>query len=375
MRIAVNARFLQARLEGIGRFTDEVLRELVAQHPDWDIHLLFDRRPPPGRFVYGPQVTPHVAGPPARHPVLFVAWFEGTLPRLLDRLKPAVFFSPDGYLSLRAPARLPQVPVFHDLAHVHFPHAIGPAARWHYGTFFPRYAERAAHVLTVSEYSRQDIARTYGLPLGGITNVSNGASGQFRPLSASEKAAARNHYTNGAPYFLYVGAVQPRKNVARLLRAFDHFKAVSGLPHRLVVAGRSAWQTGEVAQTLNALAHPEAVVFTGFVPDAELVRLYSAAHAVTYVPLFEGFGLPVLEAQHAEVPILTSTTSSLPEVAGPAGLLVDPTQEAAIAEGLFQLATDDALCARLVAHGRAQRTRFSWAKTAARVGELLQKVV
>jgi len=362
LHIAVNARFLLAgKLEGLGRFSDQVLREMTARHPDVQFTLLFDRPYDP-QFVYGPNVRPVVLFPQARHPALYIWWFDFSVARYLNRHRPDVFFSPDGYLSLRT--QVPQVPVIHDLAFRHFPQFVGPAHRWHFNRYFPRYARRAAHVLTVSDFSRHDIHREYGIPLECITPVYNGAGPQFRPADAETQQGVRQHYTDGQPYFVYAGAIQPRKNLSRLLEAFDRFKTHTGLPHRLLLTGRKAWNFDKIIESYQQMRHRGDVAFTGYVPDDELSVIYAASVALCYVSVFEGFGLPILEAMQAETAIIASNTSSMPEVTGAAGLLVDPYNVDDIAAALQQLATQPELRQRLIEAGREQHKKFTWAQTA-----------
>jgi glycosyltransferase involved in cell wall biosynthesis len=362
--IAVNARFLlPGRLEGIGYFSQEVLRRWVQAHPEVQFHCFFDR-PYDARFLFGPNVTPHVLLPPARHPLLFIAWFEAAVAWQLRRLRPDAFYSPDGYLSLSAPRTIPQVPVMHDLAFEHYPQDMGPLMRWHYHRYFPRFAHRAARIQTVSAFSRQDIATTYQVPPAQIDVVYNGSREGFCPLAEADQQAVRAQYTAGEEYFLYVGAIQPRKNLVNLLKAFDRYKATTGRPTRLVLTGRPAWQRTAIEATFREMQHREAVIFTGYVAEAELARLYAAALALAYVSRLEGFGLPLLEAMHAETALITSNVSSLPEVAGEAALYADPLDPAAIAAALQRIDADRALRARLIAAGRHQRTHFSWTRTA-----------
>jgi glycosyltransferase involved in cell wall biosynthesis len=367
MDIAVNARFLMpGRLEGIGTFTWEVISRLARQHPEHTFHLFFDRRFSP-QFLTTGNLVPHVVPPQARHPLLFIAWFEYTLRSHLEHLNPAVVFSPDGYLSLNLSRRIPQVPVFHDLAFRHFPAAISRAEKWHYERYFPRYAQRAARIMTVSEFSKTDIQHQFNVPADTIDVVYNGARGTFSPMDSGAISATRQNLTGGAPYFLYLGAIQPRKNLPRLLQAFDRFKAETQSSTRLVITGRKAWKTAEIEPVLHRMDHSEAVIFTGYVPEEELAPIVGSARALAYVSLFEGFGLPILEAMHAEVPVLTSTVTSMPEVAGDAALTADPTDIYAIAEGLQRLDAEPQLRERLIEAGKRRRGEFSWDRTAHRV--------
>ncbi len=362
MRIAVNTRFLlPGRLEGLGRYTCEVARRLVEGHPEHEFLFFFDR-PYDERFLFGPQVRPVVLHPPARHPLLWYIWFEFSVAAALKKYRPDVFFSPDGYLSLRATT--PTVMVVHDLAHEHFPEAVPFLVRRFYRRYVPRYCERAERILTVSHYTKEDIRQQYGIAGSKITVCGNGCREGFHPLAAAGQRAARQQYAGGQPYFLYVGAVHPRKNVHRLIEAFSLFRQRSGAAMKLLIAGRFAWQGGEVKSAYDASPFREDIHFLGFVPDESLPRLMGAALGFVYPSLFEGFGLPLLEAMHCEIPIVSSRASSLPEVAGEAALLVNPDSTEELANALLRLYAEPALRQALIRAGREQRRQFSWDKTA-----------
>ena len=358
MKIAVNTRFLLPdKLEGIGWFTHEIVRRLVAWHPDWQFVFLFDR-PFDAQFLYGPNVSGIVVPPPARHPVLWYLWFEWTLPVALRRCGADVFFSPDGFCSLSSAAKT--LMVTHDLAHLHFPAEIPFAARHYYHYFVPRYLRHADSVVTVSEFTKADMIAQYGIAEDKISVSCNGCRDGFVPLPAEKKVLVREKYSSGQPYFLYIGAVHPRKNIHRLIQAFDRFKQATGAPVKLLIGGRFTWQTGAIRSAWEAAAHKEDIIFMGYVPETELPELTASALALTYVSLFEGFGVPLLEAMHCETPVLTSNVSSLPEVAGDAALKVDPEDIGQTAEAMKRLYEDEKLRETLVKAGRQQRVRYSW---------------
>lgn len=366
MEIAVNVRFLLPgdKLEGIGRFTLETLRCLVRQHPEHTFHFLFDRAFDE-RYRLGPNVVPHVLAPPARHPLLWLAWFEGAVARWLRRHRPAVFLSPDGYTTLRT--QVPRVTVIHDLAFEHFPQDVGRLVLGYYRYFTPRFVRASRRVVAVSEATKHDLVQTYGVAPEKISVVYNAADSHFRPQSPAVQTATRERFSAGKPYFLFVGALQPRKNLVNLLRAFEEFKTATGAPVKLLIVGRTAWKAGPIFEVYQAMRHRHDVHLTGRVTDAELVELYAAALATCYVPYFEGFGIPVVEAQACASPVITSSCSSLPEVAGGAARLVDPFSVASIAEGLREVYASESYRAGLVERGLRNVERFSWEESARRL--------
>ncbi|MFN4079517.1 MAG: glycosyltransferase family 4 protein [Saprospiraceae bacterium] len=358
MKIAVNARFLLAGgLEGFGAYTHEIVRRMAVAHPEDEFLLLFDRPFDP-QFVYGPNVTPLALMPQARHPILFRIWFEWSVVRALKRHGADVFFSPDSMCSLRSDT--PTLMTCHDLWPLHFPELIQRRHRAFLLRYLPLFIRRADRIATVSEYVRQDLIRTCGTPPEKILAVHNGCRDGLSPLDERERAEARREWAVGEAYFLFVGAIHPRKNVHRLIAAFDLFKSRTGSPVKLALAGRFAWQTGEVKSAYEAARHRDDIIFIGFVQPDAFRRLMGGALALLFPSLDEGFGLPIVEAMHTDTPVLTSNLSAMPEVAGDAALLVNPMDPTDIAAGLERLHGDPALRAELIERGRKRREQFSW---------------
>ncbi|MEM7374222.1 MAG: glycosyltransferase family 1 protein [Bacteroidota bacterium] len=371
--IAVNTRLLLShRLEGISRFGYEVLKRMVAENPNTKFSFFFDRAYDP-TFVFGDNVTAYHLPPQARHPVLWHMWFHWQVPRKLRQLQADVFFSPEFYLS--SDIGIPQIPVFHDLAYEHYPKDIAPWASRYCRKYSPIYARRAAHLLTVSEFSKQDISDRYGIARDRISVVHNGASRTFQPLPTAQQQAVRDQYSGGKPYFHFVGTLHPRKNIEHLLLAFDRFRDRIDTSVQLLLIGRKGWQYEGALRTYQAMKYKEDVHFTGFVSDEDLNRLYAASLGLCYIPYLEGFGIPLLEAMQSEIPIICSKLTAMPEVAGKAALLVDPFSLEEISESMLRLYHEPALRQQLIEEGRIQRTQFSWDKTYQRVWRVLKRYV
>jgi glycosyltransferase involved in cell wall biosynthesis len=370
MRIAVNTRLLlPGKLEGIGWFAHETLRRIVAAHPEHEFIYFFDR-PYAGQFIHGPNVTPVVLPPPTRHPLLYRIWFDLMLPRALRVHRADAFLSPDGYLSLRT--EIPQLAVIHDLNFEHFPKDLPRAYSRYYRSFFPRFAKKAARIVTVSEFSKQDIVKTYGIPPGKIDVVYNGIGSVFAPLSEDEKGIERKRLTDGLPYFVCVGSLHPRKNIARLLEAFDRF-AETNADACLVIVGEAFWWDERMKAAWKVMRYADKVVFTGRLEQTELHRVLADALALVFVSYFEGFGIPVAEAMRCGVPVIAANATSLPEVAGDAAIYCDPFDIADIAKAMEQLWNDAPLRARLSEAGIARSARYDWDRTAEGLWASLEK--
>lgn len=373
MRIAVNARFLlKDRLEGLGRFSDEVLKRLVKNHPEHEFIFFFDRKWDPS-FIYADNVKPVSVFPQARHPYLYYIWFEWSLPAQFKKWKPDIFFSPDGFLSLKTD--IPQVPVIHDLAFEHYPKYVSKTGATYYKKYFPQFAIKAARIATVSEFSKQDIHNCYGIAKQKMDVVYNGVNHSFRPISQDRIGHFRSGKMEGKPWFVYVGSLHPRKNISRMLEAFDNFKKTDQQGYKLVIIGRKAWQTEGLEESYQAMAFKDDVLFTGRISDEEMMPYLSGARSLVYVPVFEGFGLPVLEAFQCGIPAVTSNVSSLPEVAGDAALCVDPFSVEAISSALKRMATDEALHENLCIEAENRAKAFSWDQTAKKVWQCLEKAI
>ena len=372
MRIAVNTRLLlKGKLEGIGWVAYETLRRMVAAHPEVEFYFIFDRQPDP-MFLFADNVKPVVLFPQARHPFLFIWFFEVSITRALKRLKPDLFYSPDGYLSLST--NVPQVVEFHDLNFEHFPGDMPKIHLWHYKKFFPKFARKAERIVTVSEFSKRDIVDCYGVSPDKIDVAYNGVNEIFEPLSSEQKERILAQYSGGHPYFMFVGSLHPRKNLARLFTAFDRFKKQFRNDVKLVIVGEKRWWTEPIQNAYDAMSCKDDVVFVGRLSAEDLHQVTAAALASVYVSYFEGFGIPILEAFRCDTPVITSNVTSMPEVAQDAALLVDPFNEVTIAEAMGKVLNEE-VRNTLIEKGRQRAKDFSWDKTATVIWNSLIKSI
>ena len=373
MIIAVNTRLLLAgKLEGIGYFSYEILKRMTAAHPQHTFYFFFDR-PYDASFIFSKNVIPVVLQPPARHPILWYLWFEISVYRALKKIKADVFFSPDGYLSLRS--KVPTVLVLHDLVYLHQPENMQATHLNYFRKNVPRFLNHAEKIVTVSEFVKQDILYNFPNILSEkISVVYNAARDGFFPISEADKQTVREKFSNGSEYFIYVGAIHPRKNVHRLIQAFDDFKKKSGTEHKLIIVGRMAWKTDEVTAAYHNAQFKQDIIFTGYVSENDLRLLTAAAFCMVYVSLFEGFGMPIIEAMSCDVPVITSNITAMPEVAGDAAICINPNSVEEITEAMLSVEKNNELRLQFIKRGRERAKYFSWDKTAEDLGfQIFQK--
>ena len=373
MEIVVNTRLLiKDKLEGIGWFSYETLKRITVNHPEHHFIFLFDRDFDE-EFVFSDNVTPLVLSPQARHPFLFYWWFEFSVKTFLNKFKPDLFISPDGYLSLRANCK--QLAVIHDISFEHYPNDVSWIVRKYYTYFFPKFAKKATRIATVSEFSKKDIIDQYKIDSSKIDVVFNGCNESYQPISDELKLKTKQTFSKNCDYFLFVGALHPRKNISRLFEAFDTFKNKESTDVKLVIVGEKYRWTSEIKKTYLQMKFKDDVIFTGRLSSDNLKNILGAAIAMTYVPYFEGFGIPILEAMNCDIPVITSNITSMPEVAKDAALLVDPFDVQSIANGMLSVYTNKELRISLIEKGRKRKLDFSWNKTADALWKSIEKTI
>jgi glycosyltransferase involved in cell wall biosynthesis len=258
----------------------------------------------------------------------------------------------------------PTVVSVHDISYESHPEFFPARTRVRMRALVPRTVRSAAAVITISEFSRLDIAERYRVDPARIIVTPLAAAPHFHPLTPGKEQATLDRLGINGPYVLAVGNVQPRKNLVRLLEAFAAVRRRTDLPHRLVLVGRRAYRGDAILARQEALGIASHVLATGFVTDEDLVALYSGADVFAYPSLYEGFGLPVLEAMACVSPVLTSDTTALPEVVGDAAELVDPWSVSVIADALYRLLTTATLRDTLRDRGIRRALEFSWQRLA-----------
>ena len=373
MKIAVNTRLLiKGRLEGIGLFTYHTLKKITKSHPEHKFIFIFDRKFS-DEFIFNDNITPVIVHPQARHPALWYLFFDYGIPGVLRKHKPDLFLSPDGWLSLRT--RVKSLPVIHDLNFFHYPEFVPWHVRQYYFYFFPRFIKKASRIATVSDYTKQDILSRFDIDRNSIDVVYNGVGEELKPLDKEEQNNVRLKFSDGCPYFLFIGLIHPRKNLANLMKAFDSFKQEVNSNVKLMVVGSKKWWTSDLQMTYENAKFKDEIYFTGRVSYKNLRLITASALALVYASFFEGFGIPLLEAMYCDVPIITSKVSSMPEVGGNAALYVEPASVDSIKDAMLKMFCDTNLRDSLIIKAKRQREKFTWEKTANLLWESINKCI
>lgn len=352
LRIGVDARTLVVQRTGIGRYVHEAGKALLAAG-----HELVFYWPERIAVPAGLEAAAHRQGafPGGLGRVL---WSMTSLPRQTARDRLDVFWGPAHRLPFGLPEALPAVVTIHDLVWMVHPETMRRRGLLAERLLMPAALNRADRIVAVSEATRAEIAGRLPKLAGKTIAVHPGATA-LPPGSGS--AGGRKA---GEPYALFVGTIEPRKNLPGLLRALAILRSEKGFGGRLVVVGGSGWRQSGIAGLVDRLGLSQAVSFAGYISDAELADLYAGARFLAMPSLYEGFGFPILEANRFGRAVLTSAVSSMPEVAGATAHLVDPLDDRSIADGFFRLWSDDAYRARLEGAAADNVARFRWSECA-----------
>ncbi len=361
MRIGIDYTAAVRQRAGIGRYARSLIRALARRDHENDYVLLSagkepDAEPWPANFsLRALPVTD-------RH--LSILWQKLRLPLPVEWLtgRLDLFHSPDFVLPPVRKART--VLTIHDLSFLRHPECSSPALLEYLMSAVPRSVARADLILADSQSTQHDLIELMGMDPARIRVVYPAVDDTFARSNQAGVAAVRARHDIGGPYILSLGTLQPRKNYVRLIEAFRILKDTSDIPHRLVIGGGPGWLYEPIYETIETLGLQDEVRMLGYVDEGDLPALYTGADVFCFPTLYEGFGIPVLEAMACGTPVVASNTSSLPEAAGDAALLMSPTDTEAMAEALGRVITDTDLREHLIQSGLVQCQRFSWSDSA-----------
>ncbi len=369
------------RRAGLGRYAASLIQALVrpgaptaGRRGDGQPYALFYNRERGIEPLAGLEHLPASTVALGYKPWRMLVWL-GQLARMgFDRLLPdGTLFHATEHLLL--PLRsLPTVLTVHDLIFRHLPEHHKPLNRWYLNWTLPLYCRRATHVIAISECTRQDLTAAYDVPPEKISVIHEAADPRFAPQTPDRVAEVRRRYGLPERYLLFVGTIEPRKNLTRLLHAFEVLKR-ERLSDGLVIVGKRGWLYGDFFAELDRSPAREGVILPGYVPDEDLPAIYAGAQALAFPSLYEGFGLPALEAMASGTPVACSGTSSLPEVVGDAALTFDPIDEEAIIAALRRLLGHTGLQRELAQRGVERAARFSWDRVAAETEAVYERVI
>jgi glycosyltransferase involved in cell wall biosynthesis len=362
------------RRAGLGRYAESLTRALMGSAGGRRSYALFFNRERGIAPLSGLEHLPASTVTLGYKPWRMLVWLGQLAHVGFDRLLPqgALFHATEHLLlPLRS---VPTVLTVHDLIFRHLPEHHKSLNRRYLNLTLPLYCRRANHIIAISECTRRDVMTAYDLPPEKVTVIYEAADPRFCPQTRDRVTTVRQHYGLPEQYILFVGTIEPRKNLTRLLRAFEAVHR-EGLCDALVIVGKRGWLYGDFFAELERSPVRDAVLLPGYVPDEALPAIYAGARALAFPSLYEGFGLPVLESMACGTPVACSDTSSLPEVAGGAALYFDPDSQGAIFETLRQLLSDPALRSELVQRGLGRAARFSWDRVAAETEAVYEAVM
>lgn len=369
MRIGFDGTPLLGQRSGVGYYTGNLLSALMEVQPDWE-YLLYSNRPLNG---LEPSLPATQNGHHRYFPRSRWLWMQTILPGIIRQSRPHLCHFTNALAPLWQPA--PYVLTIHDASLFVYGEYHPWARHLTMRLTLPLIARRAAAVITVSQHSRDDLVRVLNLDPAKIHVVYEAAGESFRPVEDfAALARVRRKYSLPPDFLLYVGTLEPRKNLLRLLRAVKQIRD-EGLPHHLVLAGGVGWMMESFDQEVHALGLQDAVHYLGYIPSEDLPALFSLATVFTFPSLYEGFGLPPLEAMACGTPVLTSNRSSLAEICGDAAYLVDPLSTEDIAAGLSALLRDETLRRELRCKGLQRAASFSWQRAACDTVDVYRQVL
>jgi len=368
LRIGFDGTPLLGQRSGVGNYTGRLLAALVRENPAWEF-LLYSNRPLGQLEPALGRATPIYSRLSSRR--LF--WMHCLLPSAIRRSRPQLCHFPNSMAPLWQKA--PFVLTIHDASLFLYSQYHPPARLISIRFALPLLARRAAAIITVSHSARDDLIRTLKLPAEKVHVIYEAAADRFRPVSnGAYLEALRRKYSLPQQFLLYVGTLEPRKNLRRLVRAVHRIRR-SGFRQPLILVGSDGWKMGELRAEIERLGLKDTVRFTGYVPTEDLPGLFSMATVFVFPSLYEGFGLPPMEAMACGAPVLTSNGTSLAEVCDGGAYLVNPRDEHELAAALTELLADEEMRRDLGRRGRRRARQFSWTKAARKTAAVYRGVL
>ena len=357
------------RAAGVSRYIEQLLTWLPRVDGSLTYTAFVNRS-----AVRWPSWHEHVPGRATRHPAVRILWEQLALPSASRRAGLDLLHAPVNVGPLRGSC--PLVVTLHDLSFYRYPELFRPGRRFYQQAMTQQTVRRAACVIAVSESTRADAIDLLGVPRDRVTVIPNGVGEEMRPLQDPEALRAFRA-ARGLPrqMILFLGTLEPRKNITTLLEAYALLRRQPPLDHKLVIAGGKGWYYGAIASTVERLHIEDDVLFPGYVPESDKSLWYNAADLFVYPSLYEGFGLPPLEAMACGTPAIVSNVSALPEVVGEAALLVDPRDTEALAAAMHGLLSDDERRRSLREAGLRRAQAYSWRETVTKTAALYHEVL
>ena len=360
MRIAVNARLLlKNKLEGIGWHAYELVSRLVLLCPGDHFILFYDRKE--GILVpQGANVEVKILTPVTRHPLLLWYWTEVSLKAAIKKCTAEVFYSPEPILPQGL--KIKSIITVHDISPKILPTALPFSHRMYYNYILARNIKNADHIITVSQFSKQEIIKHYTANTDAISVLYNAARKIFKPLPENEKSEIRNKYTGGERYFIYLGSINERKNVDKIIKSFDRFKETSKTGHKLILVGKRMGKFEKVIRAITQSNFNKDIIEMGYLEDGLAARLLASADALINLSEYEGFGMPLVEAMQSGVPVLAATNSCFPEIMQDAGKLIEQNDVNQIAQDMFFIFQYPE---QFIQKGLKRSSQFNWDTAAA----------
>lgn len=360
-------------MEGIGWYTHELMSRVVKNHPEHEFHFIFDR-PYDEEFIYADNVHAHVVGPPTRHVLLIAYWFDHSILKVLKKIQPDVFFSPDSINSNNPVCKT--VTTIHDVNFISNPGNFSLSLRKFYSKRTPKLAESSDEIVTVSEYSKGAISRLLNVPSTKIEVIYNACRPGFEPINDAGKKLIKEKYCEGNDFFFFVGGLYQRKNLVRLVEAFEIFKKKSKSNLKLLIVGQIVPEAKHLVKRVESSECKEDIILTDRInDDDEVKRIMASAFALTYVSVLEGFGMPMVEAMKSGIPIISSNTTCMPEIGGDAALYVNPIDPEDIAAKMLELTTNEDKRIELIRNAEGQSRKFDWDRSAEKLWEVFEDVI